>query len=1012
MKAIKVVGVLLGLLLVSLLAVVVYISTLDPNNYKGLIADKFSEQTGRTLVMDGDIRLTIYPWLGIEVNGVTIGNASGFGDQPFFHADQAMVRIKLMPLLQEQYEIDTIRLHGATINLAKNEAGQTNWADLVSGGETQDTGGLPLAAVILGGVDIQNANLIWDDRGTATHYTISNMMMSTGELVYGAPIQFNLSLNAAANKPELAADVKLSGTIIYDLDNETFDITPFELTTTLTGPNVPNKSAAISLKTAINANLADETLAINNLQFDALDTSLAGNIQISNIESTTPTIQTTIKLAGKDLSMLFKVAEIEPLASQIAKLGNRSFDFAATINADMQRGDVDLSGLQANLLGANVKGDIKATNIESASPAFRGTLNASGPDLPTLMQVLGQLQGGAESALTQYGSKLSHVANKSFVMNTNFDADMGTGNIKMPVLTLKALGTNLSGTLTASNMNQTSGSMTGQFKLTADNPKDLLAALDQSELGEVMQSVNLDVNISGNRANLNIKPFALTMVLAGAKILNSPVTLGLNAVTQMNLEKETLNLDNFSLTGLGLNATGTLKATNILNSPAFNGEVNVAEFNLRTLLQQLNQELPITADTKAYSRVSLATAFDGSSNAMNISKLSMAFDDTKLDGKLSVTDFAKPAIQFGITIDQLNADRYLPPPPKDGNNRTLTPEVAVGAAMQLPVELLRSLNASGDMKVGQLVISKAKLADIVLSLNAKDGLIKLAPVSANLYQGSYAGDINLDATSAEPVLSFKSSLQGVQMDPLMTDFTGSSNISGTGNIELGVSAKGDNTDSLKKSLSGNGKVALEKGILRGVDVAKVLEQVEIMIESKRPMAIDKGVETPFDTFTSTLAINNGVVNSDDLLITAPGIKITGKGTVINLVNDTLDYNLVASADASSVTQGTERYNIGGYSVPIRCRGQVNGPSCVPDVGEILKVAVQKAVQEKVQEKLGDVLQRALGVPAQSQPEQAQPEQAQPATDPAQTQPTEPQPAQQPIDPKQELINRALKSIFK
>jgi AsmA protein len=195
-------------------------------------------------------------------------------------------------------------------------------------------------------------------------------------------------------------------------------------------------------------------------------------------------------------------------------------------------------------------------------------------------------------------------------------------------------------------------------------------------------------------------------------------------------------------------------------------------------------------------------------------------------------------------------------------------------------------------------------------------------------------------------------------------------------------------------------------------VAKVLEQVEIMIESKRPMAIDKGVETPFDTFTSTLAINNGVVNSDDLLITAPGIKITGKGTVINLVNDTLDYNLVASADASSVTQGTERYNIGGYSVPIRCRGQVNGPSCVPDVGEILKVAVQKAVQEKVQEKLGDVLQRALGVPAQSQPEQAQPEQAQPATDPAQTQPTEPQPAQQPIDPKQELINRALKSIFK
>jgi len=1023
MKAIKIVGALFGLVLISLVAIVIYISTLDPNAYKGMIADKFTAETGRTLTMDGDIRLTYYPWLGLELNNVTIGNAAGFGEEPFFRTDLAMVRVKLMPLLRDQYEIDTVRLHGTTINLAKDANGVTNWADLAKGDAAADNSnesGLPLAAVILGGVDIQNANLSFDDKSTGTLYNINNMAMSTGELVYGEPIQFNLTLNAKANKPELGADVKLAGTVVYDLDNETFAITPLELVTTLTGPNVPNRSADINLKTAININLADETLAISDLTFDALGTNLTGTINATNIQSATPSYQTNLKLTGNDLALLFKVAEIEPLATQIARLNNRSFDFSAAVNADMQRGDMDVSGLQANLLGASITGDIKASNIQSDTPAVRGTLNASGPDLPTLMQVLGQVQGGADSALTQYGTKLARVPNKAFVMNANFDADMSTGNVKVPVLTVDALGVKLGGTLTATDMQKSGGSINGQLDLAADNPQALLTALDQADLGEVTQSINLKAAVSGNRADLKINPLDLNVVLAGDKIPNSPVNLGLNADTRVNLDKETLALENFKLTGLGLDMSGKVNASNILQSPEFNGDVNIAEFSLRKFMQQLNQEMPVTADAMVYEKVSFATTFDGAANRINVSKLALVLDDTNLNGTLSVTDFENPAVQFGINIDQINADRYLPPPPPDGQNRPVTPETAAGAAAQLPIETLRGLNAKGDLKIGQLVISKAKMSDIVLSLDAKDGRINLAPVAANLYEGTYSGDIGLDATAALPVVNFKSTLQGVKIEPLMTDFTGAANVSGTGNIEMTVTATGADTTALKHSLSGNGKIALEEGILRGVDVAKVLEQIEIMIESKRPMDIDRGVETPFDTFTSTLDINNGVVASNDLMIKAPGLQVSGKGTVINLVNDTLDYTLIASADASSVTQGTERYNIGGYTVPIRCNGLVNSPKCVPDAGEIIKFAVQKAVEKK----LGDVLQRAIGLPAQQQQQPAsEPAPAEPTTDSSQAPSLDPaaapaeQPQEQPqeappADPREILLNKALESIFK
>ena len=143
----------------------------------------------------------------------------------------------------------------------------------------------------------------------------------------------------AWNKPELTAAIKLASTLVYDLDNETFAIAPLDLTTTLVGPNVPNRSADISLKTAINIDMGEETLAINDLQFNALGTSLTGTINASNIQSDKPSFQTSLKLTGNDLATLFKVAEIEPLATQIARLNNRSFDFAAAINADMQRGE-------------------------------------------------------------------------------------------------------------------------------------------------------------------------------------------------------------------------------------------------------------------------------------------------------------------------------------------------------------------------------------------------------------------------------------------------------------------------------------------------------------------------------------------------------------------------------------------------------------------------------------------------------------------------------------------------
>ncbi len=550
----------------------------------------------------------------------------------FFHVDHLNARIKLLPLWSDQFEVDTVKLHGARINLSRNSEGVTNWSDLVQAeADTRaqrDSTSLPLAAVVFGGVDIQDASFSWDDQTTEEQYVISDFNMNTGELVYGEPVQLTLRFNANSTKPQLSSTTALSSTITYDLDNERYDISPLQFDSTITGANVPGGEATIHLESTITIDLENETLAITVLEFDALETQISGIINATNIRSTTPSlkvemnvtgedlatwvrvaeieplatqienqpdrrfelvalvdadmqrgdvtlsgldarllgasfkgdikgrnIQSTapsynasLEMQGNDLSILLKLAGIEPLASQIAELSDRQFDIVTSLDADMSSGDVDISRLNAKLLGATIQGNVSARNIQSSTPEFKGSLNAAGPDLPMLMQVIGQFQG-SDSSLSKYGKQLSRVPSKAFTINTDFDSNLKSGNIDLPSLAIDAFGIKLQSNLTAKEMQKSNGSVSGKLTVSASRLKEVLIALEQKTFAEVLQSVNFNAVISGTRSNLVLNPMDLKLTFSGKQIPNSPVDLLISANTIVNLDSESLALNNLALSG-------------------------------------------------------------------------------------------------------------------------------------------------------------------------------------------------------------------------------------------------------------------------------------------------------------------------------------------------------------------------------------------------------------------------------------------------------------------------------
>ena len=278
MKLIKLLFWLVGLAVIVIAAAVFLITTIDPNEHKDWIADKFHEKTGRSISLDGPVALTLYPWLGLEASGVSITNTGEFGAGPFANLDYIKLRIKSLPLLRAEYEVDTIVVRGADINLVRNEQGIANWDEV-----KRDKPPLPLAAVALGGVAIEDARITLDDQQAAARYEVSDLDVSTAELKYGEPVDINMSFSGSSSSPELDATVALAGIITYATDAQRFSIDPLDVNAVIKGRNIPGGRTSAKLSTAVDVNLDQETLVFDGFTLEGLGLESSGHVEINNI---------------------------------------------------------------------------------------------------------------------------------------------------------------------------------------------------------------------------------------------------------------------------------------------------------------------------------------------------------------------------------------------------------------------------------------------------------------------------------------------------------------------------------------------------------------------------------------------------------------------------------------------------------------------------------------------------------------------------------------------------------
>jgi len=117
-------GGVIGVLIVALL---VAPSFFDLNQYKPQIVSEVKKATGRDLVIDGPVSLSLLPLPEVSVTGVKFFNVAGAKNPNMVEVKSVTVRPSLLALLVGNIEVSEVTLVEPKIVLEINAEGKPNW---------------------------------------------------------------------------------------------------------------------------------------------------------------------------------------------------------------------------------------------------------------------------------------------------------------------------------------------------------------------------------------------------------------------------------------------------------------------------------------------------------------------------------------------------------------------------------------------------------------------------------------------------------------------------------------------------------------------------------------------------------------------------------------------------------------------------------------------------------------------------------------------------------------------
>lgn len=353
-KTTKFISILLIVIGIGIVGLIVFSRLLAPTFVKTELTKQVYQLTGHSLVINGDIHWSFFPWLGVKVQDVVMNNNSEFGKTPLAKADNIQLNVKLIPLFSHRLEVGTIFINGFNIYLIKNSAGKTNWDHFLSSDSTsQDLGdkkedSQQFTIHQIESINFAQGKILFDDQQKHKNMEFNGLAFSAKNIALNKAFPFNLSFYFKQSANVFSGNLKING--ILNIDD---------------AKNVFNFSDLIFDGSFNDAEKKSNFHATGNLEYIAKNarfslTQLAAKLNDYTFSGTlTGTFNPTLSAHGR-------------LQSTALLVGGFLFKNVQTA-IEIKNAIISLNSLTANLYQGNYTGDILVDTRPMGAPTV--TLN-------------------------------------------------------------------------------------------------------------------------------------------------------------------------------------------------------------------------------------------------------------------------------------------------------------------------------------------------------------------------------------------------------------------------------------------------------------------------------------------------------------------------------------------------------------------------------------------------------------------------------------------------------------
>jgi len=339
-----------GVVALVIVGLVLLVLLFDPNDYKDDLARVVEKETGRQLTLEGDLSLSVFPWIAIELGRASLGDAPGFGDEPFVAIERARLGVRLLPLLSGRVEIGDLLLDQPRVKLVTDAKGRNNWDDLAGerpAPEETPAAAEPAVTPTVASITIRGGEITVRNLREKTSLALREVELETGRLASGKPVDLEAGF-VFEQDASLQAKTALQSKLTADFEAQRFSLTEPRLEVELRGEGFPAAGVPLSLRSE----------------------SVVADVASGRYE-----------LAGSRLSVTW-AGEGMPDAGLPVSLDSRA------VVADLEAGTLSVTDLLLEAAGARVSGSLAGEHILDA-PELTGAVTLAPVSLRELLQRVG-----------------------------------------------------------------------------------------------------------------------------------------------------------------------------------------------------------------------------------------------------------------------------------------------------------------------------------------------------------------------------------------------------------------------------------------------------------------------------------------------------------------------------------------------------------------------------------------------------------------------------------------------